>query len=174
MQGYRGAGAPGATVDLLGHAAGHPDYVVRTARADSFGLATFTVRPTETMRFTVRAPASSAWGYSISASIVVAVARRSAVRISTSAVSIKRGTSVVVGMRAVDAATGAYLPAATIELWQSVAGGSWQRIARFTADAVGLVRVTRTPSTSVSYQARLVGNAAHQAAVSLKIAVHVS
>ena len=174
VQGYRGAGAPGATVDLLGHAAGHPDYVVRTARADTFGLATFTVRPTETMRFTVRAPASSAWGYSTSASIVVAVARRSAVRISTSAVSIKRGTSVVVGMRAIDSATSAYLPAATIELWQSVAGGSWQRIARFTADAVGLVRVTRTPSTSVSYQARLVGNAAHQAAVSLKIAVHVS
>ena len=174
VQGYLGAGAPGATVDLLGHTAGRPDALLQRANADPGGLVVFTRRPTETMRFTVRAPATSAWGYSISPSAVVNVARRSAVRISASAVSIKRGMSVVVGMRAVDAATGAFLPAATIELWQSVAGGSWQRVSRFTADAVGLVRVTRTPSTSVSYQARLVASGQHQAALSPKIAVHVS
>ncbi|HZC51161.1 MAG TPA: hypothetical protein VE441_01495, partial [Mycobacterium sp.] len=174
VQGDHGEPVPGATIELLGHVAGRPDQVLRTARADVNGLVNFSVKPSSTMRFTVRTLATSTWGAAKSPSVVVSVAQPSAVRISASSTTIRRGQSVLVGMRAADASTGALLPHMTIELWQSAAGGSWQRVGRYITDAVGLVRVTRWPTVSVTYQARLLASSEHQAAASPKLAVHVT
>lgn len=80
----------------------------------------------------------------------------------------------MIGMRAVDARNGAYLPRAVIELWQTYPGHPWARIGRYIATSAGLVQVTRTPGVTVTYQARLATGTANQAAVSPTLAVKVT
>jgi protocatechuate 3,4-dioxygenase beta subunit len=95
-----------------------------------------------------------------------------AVRISVSATAIRRGQSVLVGMRAVDARTGAAIRAATIELWQRPSGKPWQRAGRYTASSQGRVQTTRRPT--VTYQARLPASNTHQSATSATKVVRVT
>jgi hypothetical protein len=174
VQGADGEGVGGALVQLLGHAAGKPDTVLLYVRSDIRGLAQFTVYPHQTMRFSVRVLATAAWAGATSAAPVVVVAQPSAVRLSVSASSIKRGKSLVVGARAVDARTGAVRPQSVIELWQRVAGATWQRDGAYRADSAGLIRMTRTPGVSLVYQARLLAGHEYQAASSPEVAVRVS
>ncbi len=174
VQGADGDNVGGATVQLLGHTTGQPDTVLRTDRSDINGLAQFTVYPTATMRFSVRVLATAAWGGATSAAPVVTVAQPSAVRISVSPASIKHGRSVVVAARAVAAHTGAARAGSVVELWQSAAGGAWQRVGAYRADAAGLIRVTRTPGVNVVYQGRLLAGHEYQAASSPQAAVRVS
>jgi hypothetical protein len=174
VQGYQGVPVPNALVELLGHTSGQPDQLLQRATADSSGLASFTRRPSEAERYTIRVSATTAYGGSTSPSIVVNVRQPAAVRISTSASTIRSGQSVVVGMRAVDARTGAFLPHATIELWQAVPGHPWQLAGRYTAGSTGLVQTTRRPSTTVTYQARLVASTTHEAAASPTMTVRVT
>ncbi len=173
VQGADGDDVGGAIVQLLGHTAGKPDAVLRNVRSDVHGLANFTVYPSETMRFSVRVLPTGAWGGATSAAPVVTVAQPSAVRVGVSATSIKRGKSVVVGARAVDARTGAVRPSAVIELWQSV-GGVWQRAGAYRADSAGLIRVTRSPGVNVVYQGRLLAGHEYQAASSPGATVRVT
>ncbi len=174
VQGYKGTGVGNAIIELLGHTSGKPDQLLARTRADSTGLAVFTRKPSEAMRFTIRMQPTSTYGGSHSPSVVVNVRLPAAVRISTSATAIRRGQSVIVGMRAIDARTGAVIPHATIELWQYVTGNPWQRAGRYTADANGLVRTTRWPTETVTYQARLIASTTHQAASSPTKTVRVS
>jgi protocatechuate 3,4-dioxygenase beta subunit len=97
-----------------------------------------------------------------------------AVRISVSATAIRRGQSVLVGMRAVDARTGAAIRAATIELWQRPSGKPWQRAGRYTASSQGRVQTTRRPTVTVTYQARLLASNTHQSATSATKVVRVT
>ncbi len=172
-QGINGAPVAGALVELVGHTAGQPDQVQQRAYANGSGVAVFTRRPSETMRYTIRVAPTAVWGGAVSASALVRVLPASAARISTSATAIRRGQSVVVGMRAVSARTGAPLPRATIELWQHVYQGAWLRVGRYTASNYGLVTVRRSPSVSVVYQARVVASSTYSAASSATATVHV-
>jgi hypothetical protein len=173
VQGADGEDVGGAIVELLGHTAGKPDAVLHTVRSDVHGLAQFTVYPTQTMRFEVRFLATGPWAGATSAAPVVTVSQPSAVRISVSATSLRRGHSLVVGARAVDARTGVARARSVIELWQSVRG-VWQRVSAYRADSAGLIRVTRSPGVSVVYQARLLAGHEYQAASSPGAAVRVS
>jgi hypothetical protein len=173
-QGYEGQPVPAADVQLLGHTNGEPDQILRTGRADLNGLIHFVVTPSDTMRFTVRAPASPAWGSSTSPSVVVHVAKPSAVRISASATSVKAGKPVVFGIRAVDSRSGAYLPGVSVELWQQPVNSYWRRLGRYVTDASGLVHVTRSTTGTATYQGRLVPSLEHQAASSSTIVVLVT
>jgi BNR repeat-containing family member len=173
-QGYLGDAVADAPIDLLGHTAGQPDQVLQSGRTDATGHATFSVTTSVTTTFTVRMPATTTLGGSTSEPKVVTVSQGSAVRISTSATAIKKPRSVTVGMRAVDAVTGAHFPHATMQLWQAVAGIPMRLVGSFTADAEGLVHILRRPSVTVTYQARLVANSSHVAATSPTATVRVS
>jgi hypothetical protein len=174
VQGYRGTPVGHAVIELLGHTAGKPDQLLARHAADGAGLTYFTPRPPQTMRFTVRTLATSAYGGSVSPSVVVNVRLPAAVRISVSATTIRRGQSVVVGIRAVNARTGGGIPAATIELWQLVSGKPWQRSGRYTASNTGLVQTRRSPTVTVTYQGRLVASNIYQSASSGTAVVRVT
>jgi hypothetical protein len=175
LQGFQGDPVPLASVQLVGHTNGQPDQVIRAGRADYSGLAAFTVAPSATTRYTVRAVPGTTWGAATSPSALVYVARASFVRVSASATVLKRGKPVVVSLRGRDATTGAVLPHATIELWQRLSGSKlWHRVGRYTADSAGLVRVTRYPTVSLAYQARLATSTEHQGAVSPAQSVRVT
>ena len=172
--GYLGAYLKGATVDLVGHTAGQADHLIGTAVTDATGLVSFTVRLSATMRFTVRVRSASTWGPATSPSTLVTVRQPSLLRISTSSTAIHRGQSVVVGVRAVDARSGAYLPYASIELWQHIPHGTWYRVGAYAADRGGFAQTVRKPSVDVAYQARLLVGPLSQAAVSRTAGVDVS
>jgi hypothetical protein len=174
VQGYRGTPVGHAVIELLGHTSGKPDQLLARHAADGAGLTYFTPRPSQTMRFTVRTLPTSAYGGSVSPSVIVNVRLPAAVRISVSTTAIRRGQSVLVGMRAVDARTGAAIRAATIELWQRPSGKPWQRAGRYTASSQGLVQTTRRPTVTVTYQARLLASNTHQSATSATKVVRVT
>jgi len=174
VQGYQGTPLPGATVELVGHAAGQPDYVVRRAVADRQGLVSFTIYPSATMRLFVRTPQTTDFGASASPSILATVRTPPAVRISASAASIHKGQPVTLDLRAVDARSGARLAGSRIELWQHTINHPWQRVGTFTSDAGGLVRTTRRPSVTVIYQAKVLASSTHLAASSPQQTVRVS
>lgn len=174
MQGYRGTPVGGAVIELLGHTSGKPDQLLARLVADRAGLVMFARRPAETMRFTVRTPATSTYGGSVSPSVVVNVRLPAAVRISLSATTVRRGESVLIGIRAVNARTGAGIAAATIELWQLVSGKPWQRSGRYTASNTGLMQTRRWPNVTVTYQGRLVASNIYQSASSRTAVVRVT
>ena len=73
VQGYLGSPVPRPIIELIGHTTGQPDRLLQRAQASQFGLAIFTRRPSESMRFVIRMRATSTWGGSTSLSIVVVV-----------------------------------------------------------------------------------------------------
>ena len=166
VRGIRGNPVAGALVELLGHTADRPDQLLDRVRADRTGLAVFTRRPSAAMRYTIRVAPTALLGAAASSSLVVNVRPATLARISTSSSSIRRGESVVVTMRAVNAATGAALAGVSIELWQQPSGAAWQVAGRYTTTRTGLAAVTRTPTRSVLYQARVAkGSSSTPAAV---------
>ena len=70
---YDGRPIPGATVELLGHTSGRPDQLLQRVTADATGLALFTRRPSESMRFVVDMQATTSWAASTSPSVLVVV-----------------------------------------------------------------------------------------------------
>ncbi len=174
VQGINGKPVARVLVELVGHTAGRPDQLLQRAYADATGLATFTRRPDAATRFTIQVALTAAWGAAVSPSQVVNVVRAPGARISVSARTLRRGQSVVVGLRAIDTQSGGVLAGTTLELWQQVSGRAWELAGHYTTARTGLVTVTRSPGLNVVYQARAVAGSADAAAFSTMAAVQVS
>ncbi|MDQ1649225.1 MAG: hypothetical protein QOG60_1282, partial [Frankiaceae bacterium] len=67
------------------------------------------------------------------------------------------GHPLLVGLRVVNAATNVGVAGVPVQLWQTVNGVSWYKTENRITDSAGLVRVTRSPTVPVTYQARFPG-----------------
>jgi unsaturated chondroitin disaccharide hydrolase len=81
----------------------------------------------------------------------------SAVRVSVDRTNLVAGHPLVVGLRVVNAATNVGVAGVPVQLWQTVNGVSWYQTENRITDSAGLVRVTRSPTVPVTYQARFPG-----------------
>ena len=173
LQGYQGTYLPSPAMHLLGHTPGRPGQVLQAKTADRFGLATFTVRATATTQYTISVAPGAGFGAVSTAPVTVTVYPWATARISVTPATVRRGQAVTVGLRALDGLTGRYLPRATVELWQHSAGQPWQRVAGYTTDTAGLVRVTRRPTATVVYRARVAATPTRLAGTSPALTVQV-
>ncbi len=158
VQGYRGTPVAHGRLTLWSHLAGLPYHEVSTVTADASGLATWTVRQSESTRYQVRFARADPWGASISPSPAVDMKAKTAIRLSVDHARVAAGGPVFVGIRLVSATSGAGLVNLPVQLWQTTDGHTWARRATLRTGAGGLTHVTTHPGRSLYYQARFGGS----------------
>jgi hypothetical protein len=174
VAGHQGANVPGTRAELWGATGTATPTLRAVGTGDAAGLVQFPVHQSSATRYEVRWSRSGTWAAATTPPVSIASARApTAVRISVDRTAVRRGAPVVVGMRVVNAATGLGLAGVPVQLWQTVNGTPWVLRVNATTDRAGLVKITRSPTDPVTYQARFPGTSTWATSASSTVKVSI-